>query len=294
MHWLLDPFNYEFMQNALAAGVLVGILCPVIGTYLIVQRMALLGDVIAHAVLPGLAIANFFRIELLLGAFVSGIVSTFVIAWIRSQSRITADAAMALIFSSFFSLGVMLLTVLDRRLDLEELLFGDILGVTLADVGRTAIIGLIVLACVKLFYKELLFFTFDRLGAEAVGLPVNAINLGLMAGVTLTIIAGMKIVGVILVIALMIGPAMAAYLLVRELHLMMMIGAGLGAVASIVGMYLSYYFDLPSGPSIALTVFGFFLMALLFSPTQGILTRSRRTVQPASSQPPSPDSETLP
>ncbi len=274
MNLLLDPLHYEFMRNALAAGVFVGILCPVVGTYLIVQRMALLGDVIAHAVLPGLAIANFLGVELLLGAFVSGILSTFVITWIRTQSRVKSDAAMALIFSSFFSLGVLLLTVLDRRLDLTALLFGDILSVTLADVGRTAAIVGIVLLFVKLFYKELLFFTFDRLGAEAVGLPVIAINFGMMAGVTLTILAGMKTVGVILVIALMIGPAINAYLLVKELHWMMVVGAGLGAITSVVGMYLSYYLDLPSGPSIALTVFSCFLLALLFSPTQGILTRS--------------------
>lgn len=275
MNLLLDPLHYEFMRNALAAGIFVGILCPVVGTYLIVQRMALLGDVIAHAVLPGLAIANFLGVELLLGAFVSGIFSTFVITWIRTQSRVKADAAMALIFSSFFSLGVLLLTVLDRRVDLEALLFGDILSVTLADVGRTAAIVGFVLLFVKLFYKELLFFTFDRLGAEAVGLPVTQINFGLMAGVTLTILAGMKTVGVILVIALMIGPAITAYLLVKELHWMMMVGAGLGAFTSVVGMYLSYYLDLPSGPSIALTVFSCFLLALLFSPTQGILTRPR-------------------
>lgn len=276
MDWLLDPFNYEFMQNALATGVLVGILCPVVGTYLIVQRMALLGDVIAHAVLPGLAIANFLGIELLIGAFISGIVSTFVITWIRSQSRVTVDAAMALTFSSFFGLGILLLTQLQSRVDLEGLLFGDILGVTRGDIWRTGLIAVFVLCLIKLFYKELLFFTFDRLGAEAVGLPVNALNLGLMAGVTLTILLGMRVVGVILVIALMVGPAITAYLLVKELHWMMIVGAALGAVASIVGMYTSYYLDLPSGPTIALTVFSFFLMALLFSPTQGILTRSRK------------------
>lgn len=120
-----------------------------------------------------------------------------------------------------------------------------------------------------------LFFTFDRLGAEAIGLPVNLINLGLMAGITLTIIAGMKTVGVILVISLMVGPAITAYLLVRELHLMMFWGAAIGAIASAIGMYASYYVDLPSGPAIALTVFALFITALLFSPSQGIVTRSR-------------------
>jgi manganese/iron transport system permease protein len=275
MDWLLDPLGYEFMRNALIAGVLVGVLCPVVGTYLIVQRMALLGDVIAHAVLPGLAIANFLGIDLLVGAFASGLISTFVINWIRAQSRVKVDAAMALTFSSFFGLGILLLTVLQSRIDLESLLFGDILSVTSGDITRTVFVTIGVLLLIKLFYKELLFFTFDRLGAEALGLPVTAINIGLMAAITLTIIVGMKTIGVILVIALMVGPAITAYLLVKELHLMMAVGAVLGAIASISGMYLSYHFDLPSGPTIALVVFGLFLVSLLFSPRQGLLTRPR-------------------
>lgn len=275
LDWLLEPLSYEFMRNALAAGLLVGVLCPVVGAYLVVQRMALLGDVIAHAVLPGLAIANFLGIEMLLGAFVFGMLSTFVISWIRAQSRVKIDAAMAVTFASFFALGITLLTVLESRLDLEELLFGDILSVSVADVWRTAGVAVFALILIKLFYKELLFYTFDRTGAEAVGLPVNLINLGLMAGITLTLIVGMRIVGVILVVALMVGPAITAYLLVKELHHMMVAGAGIGVFASITGMYLSYYLDLPSGPAIALTVFFLFSLALLFSPTQGILTRAK-------------------
>lgn len=272
--WLLEPLAYEFMRNALMAGVLIGILCPVVGTYLVVQRMALLGDVIAHAVLPGLAIANFLGIEMLLGAFAFGMLSTFVIAWIRAQTRVKIDAAMAVTFASFFALGVTLLTVLQSRLDLEELLFGDILSVSGSDVWRAAAVALIAVGLIKLFYKELLFYTFDRTGAEAVGLPAGLINLGLMAGFTLTLIVGMQIVGVILVVSLMVGPAITAYLLVQELNQMMIVGAGLGVAASLTGMYLSYYLDLPSGPAIALTVFGLFLLALLFSPSQGILTQA--------------------
>jgi manganese/iron transport system permease protein len=233
--------------------------------------MALLGDVIAHAILPGLAIAHFLRVDLLFGAFVSGIASTFVINWIRSQSRIKVDAAMALTFSSFFGLGILLLTVLDSRLDLKELLFGDILSVVVSDIWRTGTIALLVLLLIILFYKELLFFTFDKTGAEAVGLPVKLINFGLTAGITLTIIAGMKTVGVILVIALMIGPAITAYLLVKELHWMMILGGFLGIVATVLGLYISYFLDLPSGPAIAITIFALFCLALLFSPTQGVL-----------------------
>ncbi|MEM9003957.1 MAG: metal ABC transporter permease [Cyanobacteria bacterium P01_F01_bin.86] len=275
MAWLLDPFNYEFMRQALMAGVLMGILCPIVGTYLIVQRMALLGDVVAHAVLPGLAITNFLNIPLLVGAFISGMFGTFVTGWIRAQSKVKVDAAMAITFSSFFSLGIALLTSLRSRLDLEELLFGDILSIAPADVWEIGFVTLAVLIGVKVFYKELLFFTFDPLGAEAVGLPVVAINFGLMAAITLTIVASIEAVGVILVVALMVTPAAAAYLLTKELHWMMVVGAGLGVFSCMTGMYISYYINTPSGPEIALTLFACFLLALLFSPGQGILTRRR-------------------
>jgi manganese/iron transport system permease protein len=283
LHFLLEPLNYEFMRNAIAIGVLVGILCPVVGSYLIVQRMALLGDVIAHAVLPGLSISFFFGIDILIGAFGSGILGALLIAWIRSQTKIKADAAMALTFSSFFALGVTLITVLKNKLDLDSFLFGDILGVTALDIQRTALIAGLILLVVKLFYKELLFYTFDKTGAQAIGLPINTIYFGFMAAITLTIIASMQAVGVILVISLLVGPALTAYLLVKELHQMMIVGAILGAIASISGVYLSYYQNLPSGPAIVLVSSSLFLLALLFSPSQGILTRSTQ-VEPSTTQ----------
>ena len=239
LNWLIEPLSYEFMRNALAVGILIGILCPVVGTYLIVQRMALLGDVIAHGVLPGLAIAFFWGVDILIGAFISGIFSTFVIAWIRAQSRVKSDAAMALTFSSSFALGVTLITLLKKKLDLDSFLFGDILGVTISDVQRTAIITLIVLLLVKLFYKELLFYTFDKLGAQALGFPVNALHYGLMAAITVTIVASMQTVGVVLVSSLLVCPSITAYLLVKELHQVMGLGAILGVVGSLGGMYAS-------------------------------------------------------
>lgn len=276
MDGLIDPLTYDFMRQALVASVLVGILCPVVGTYLIVQRMAMLGDVVAHGVLPGVALAQVLRLPTLIGAFAMGLCSTVVITWIRRQSRIKADTAMAITFSTFFSLGITLLTVLQTPLSLEELLFGNILSITPQDLGQIALITGLVLVGVKAFYKELLFFTFDPLGAEALGLPVQAINLGLTAAITLAIIAGIKTVGVILVVALMVGPAATAYLLVKELHWMMIVGAIFGVLVGIIGMYGSYYLDVPSGPAIGLTVFVGFLLALLFSPRQGILTRNLR------------------
>lgn len=272
--WLIQPLSFEFMRQALVTAILLGILGAVVGTYLIVQRMGLLGDVIAHAVLPGLAIAFFFGIDIFLGAFVSGTTSTFVIAWIQSQSRVKVDVAMALVFSGFLALGITLITVLKSKLDLHQFLFGDILGVTTVDVWRTLAIAIVVLLSVKIFYKELLFYTFDPLGAQANGLPVNLIHFGLTAAVTLTIIASMQAVGVVLVVSLLIGPGITAYLLVKELHQMMVYGALIGVLSSVSGLYISYYLNVPSGASIVLVVTGLFLLSLLFSPSQGILTRS--------------------
>lgn len=270
---ILDPLSFEFMRNALLTAVLLGVLCSVVGSYLIVQRMGLLGDVIAHAVLPGLAIAFFFGMDIFIGAFISGTLSTFIIAWIQSQSRVKVDVAMALVFSGFLALGILLITVLRSKLDLHHFLFGDILGVTTSDVGRTLVITLVILSLVKIFYKELLFYTFDALGAQACGLPVSLIQLGLTAAITLTIIASMQAVGVVLVVSLLIGPGITAYLLVKELHEMMILGSVVGVISSVGGMYISYYLNVPSGAAIVLVVTSLFLIALLFSPSQGILTR---------------------
>jgi manganese/iron transport system permease protein len=271
---LIAPWHYEFMRHAIAVGLLVGILCPVVGSYLIVQRMALFGDVIAHCVLPGLSLSFFFGIDLTIGAFISGILGAGAISWIRSQARVKVDAAMALTFSSFFALGVLLISLLRNNIDLDSFLFGDILGVTMTDIYRTTIVTVLILATVWLFYKELLFYTFDRTGAMAMGLPVNTIHLGFMAAITLTIIASMQAVGVILVIALLVGPALTAYLLVKELHQMMFVGAIVGSIAAVSGVYISFYVKhVPSGPAIVLVSSSLFILALLFSPSQGILTR---------------------
>jgi ABC-type Mn2+/Zn2+ transport system permease subunit len=167
LDFLIDPWKYEFMRNAIVIGLLVGTLCPVIGSYLIVQKMALFGDVIAHSVLPGLSLSFFLGVDITIGAFISGILGAGTISWIRSQSRVKVDSAMALTFSSFFAVGVILISVLKNNIDLDSFLFGDILGTTTTDIYRTAIVTALILTAVWLSYKELLFYTFDRTGAEA-------------------------------------------------------------------------------------------------------------------------------
>lgn len=262
---LIEPLQSEFIRNAIGVSMMIGVLCPVVGTYLIVQRMALMGDVMAHCVLPGLSIAAFLGVDRSIGAFITSMLGSFFVSWVRSQSRVKVDSAMALTFSTFFAIGVTLITLLKNKLDLDRFLFGDILTVTLNDIYATAAIAMLVLAAIYLFYKELLYYTFDATGAEAVGLPTKWLNLGMMTGITLTIITSMQVVGVLLVIALLIGPALTAYLVTQELHHMMFLGSAIGIVSSLVGIYLSYYFNLPSGPAIVLVSSSLFMLAFLFT-----------------------------
>ncbi|MBD1849684.1 metal ABC transporter permease [Leptolyngbya sp. GB1-A1] len=273
---LLDPLQYGFMQRSLVVAIIVGVLCSVVGSYLVVRRMALLGDAISHSLLPGLAIAFIVGANLYLGAFVAALLSAVIISWIHTRSPIKEDAAMGIVFSAFFALGVTLITVVQKsnKIDLNHFLFGNILGVTQSEVRDTAIIAVLVLLAIVLFYKELLFFSFDPLGAQATGLPTNWFDTGLMILFALTVVASMKAVGVILVLSLLITPAATAYLLVPRLHQMMLVGGAIGTVSSLSGMYFSYYYNLPSGAAIVLVASVLFFLALLLSPSQGILVRA--------------------
>lgn len=278
LNWFYEPLQFAFMQRSLAVAIMVGIICSVVGSYLMVQRLALLGDAISHSVLPGLAIAFWLGVNIFVGAFIAGVLSTVLIAWIHRRSPIKEDAAMGIVFSAFFALGITLITTIqkDNKIDLNHFLFGNILGVTPGDVRDTAIIAVVVLLAVVLLYKELLFYSFDPLGAQASGLPTGWLNTGLMVLIALTVVASMKVVGVILVLALLITPGATAYLLVPRLHQVMVLGAGIGVVSSISGMYLSYYVNLPSGPAIVLVVSGFFALAFLLSPRHGLLSQRLR------------------
>ena len=277
MDWLLEPLQYAFMQRSLVVAILVGVICSVVGSYLMVQRLALLGDAISHSLLPGLAIAFVLGINIFIGAFIAGVISTVLISLIHTRSPVKEDAAMGIVFSAFFALGITLITAIqkDNKIDLNHFLFGNILGVNASEVRDTAIIAGLVLLSVALLYKELLFYSFDPLGAQANGLPTGLLNFGLMVLIALTVVASMKSVGVILVLSLLITPGATAYLLVPRFHQVMLLGGLIGVISSMSGMYLSYYYNLPSGPAIVLVVSGLFTLAFLFSPTSGLLTYAR-------------------
>jgi len=283
---LIEPLQYGFMQRSLMTAILVGIICAVVGSYLMVQRLALLGESVSHSVLPGVAIAFILGVDIFLGAFITGVISAVMIAWVRTRSPVKEDAAMGIIYSAFFSLGITLITIVQKnnKIDLLHFLFGNILGVTTRDVINTSVIAVIVVGAIALLYKELLFYTFDPEGAQASGLPINLLDFGLIILMSLTIVASLTTVGLALVVALLITPGATAYLLVKRLHQMMILGAVIGVLASISGMYLSYYFNIPSGPAIVMVAFGFFMLAFLFSPTHGVLTHPSRGPGLAQSQ----------
>ncbi|MEM9770090.1 MAG: metal ABC transporter permease [Cyanobacteria bacterium P01_D01_bin.73] len=269
MEWLWEPWGYEFFVNALVTGWIIGVLCPVVGTFLVVLRLSLLGDAIAHAVIPGVAIANSLGWDLTIGAFGAGMTSACVASWLERQGRVRADSAVALSFASFFSLGIILISLFKTRVDLEGLLFGDVLSVTYWDMGQAAIATVVILTLLVLHYKEILFFTFDPVGAAAAGLPTEILQYALMAAVTLAVVAAMKIAGTILVVALLVGPAVTASLWVRSLGRTLALAACFGVIGCTVGIHLSYYFDLPSGPAIALTLFAQFFLSWLATTRPG-------------------------
>nr|WDA98838.1 manganese transport system membrane protein [Sciadococcus taiwanensis] len=263
---LVEPLYYTFMQRSLLIAILVGLLCSIVGSYLMVQRLALLGDAISHAVMPGLAIAFSLEVPIIIGALFAGVLSTILISWICNNFPIKEDTAIGIVFASFFAFGIILITSIQKnnKIDLNHFLFGNILGVTFEDVVITSLICAIVLFSIILIYKELLFYTFDYLGANVIGLPVKQLNFFLMVLVALTIIASMKAVGVVLVLALLVIPSACASLLVYKLHYIMTCASAIGIFSSITGMYISYFFNLPSGPAIVIVASLIFSFVLLY------------------------------
>nr|UNJ16446.1 manganese transport system membrane protein [Boldiaceae sp.] len=275
---LIEPLQYTFMQRSLLVAILIGLLCSIVGTYLMVQRLALLGDAISHSVMPGLAIAFSLRIPIIIGALGAAILSTIIIAWIKNEYPLKEDTAIGIVFASFFALGITFISIIqkDNKIDLNHFLFGNILGVSTEDVINTSIIFTVVLIMIISLYKELLFFTFDMLGAQVIGLPVQRLNFSLMVLVALTTVASMKAVGVVLVLALLIIPSATAYLIVKQLHQIMTLGGGIGIISSITGMYISYYYNIPSGPAIVLVATAIFIIALAHYKLQYIINNNNK------------------
>jgi manganese/iron transport system permease protein len=271
-----EPFQYAFMQRALLTAILVGAVCGVLSCIVILKRWSLLGDAISHAVLPGVAIAYLLGWPFFTGAFITGALTSLGIGFIERHSRIKADAAMGLMFTAAFAAGIVIISQIATSTHLMHILFGNVLGVQYPALVLTLVAALVALVAVALFYKELLLYAFDPVQARALGLPVGAIHYGLILLLTLTIVASLETVGIILVVAMLITPGVTAYLLVNNLPAMMALGAAFGVLSAVVGLYFSFLFNVASGGAIVLVATGFFLIAFLFAPQHGLLQRSLR------------------
>jgi len=269
--WLAEPFTYSFMLRGLLAGLLAGAACAVLSAYIVWRGMSFVGDAMAHAILPGIVLAFMQGVSLFVGALVSALLAALGIAAISRRGQLKEDTAIGVMFTGFFALGILLLSAINSYQDLTHILFGDILGVSRADLLGMLVVTVIVVAAVAAFYKELLATSFDAAHAVAIGLSPDRVRLGLLALLALVIVTAVQTVGVVLVLALLVTPAATASLLARRLPLIMALGALFAMLAAVLGLYASYYANVASGAAIVLALTGFFVLAFLFSPQRGLL-----------------------
>lgn len=263
----------QFFQHALVAALLIGALCGVVGTYVVLRGFAFIGDALAHASFPGVAVAYIAGTNILGGALVAGLLTALLIGFLARHRRVSHDTAIGVLFAGAFALGVMLISrIRSYRKDLASLLFGNLLGVSRTDLIIIVVIGVIVLALVALFYRELLLSAFDPTYAASLGYPTGLLDLLLLGLLTLTIVVGLQAVGNVLVVAMIVTPSAAARLLTDRVPTMMALGALIGAISGAVGLFASYPLDLAPGATIVMTATLLFFLAVLFSPRQGYVT----------------------
>ncbi len=272
--WLVTPMTYSFMQRGVLASIIVGVLCAVVGCYVVLRSMAFLGDAMAHAILPGVAIAYLLKGELLFGALAAAVIVALAIGLLTRQGALKEDTAIGILFAGALALGVALIsTIKTYAVDLSHILFGNVLGVSENDLILTGILAIIVLATIGLLFKEFLVISFDPVLAATLRLPTELLRNVLLILLALTIVVSMQTVGVGLVAAMLVTPAATAYLLTRRLAPMMLIAAAIGGFASVAGLYASFYINVASGAAVVLIATIIFLFAFLFAPKRGVVWR---------------------
>lgn len=269
MEFFVDLINYPHLARAALTAVVIGLVSGVIGSLIILRGLSLMGDAISHAVMPGIAISFFFGANIFLGALISGLLAAAGIGFVNSNSRIKRDTSIGIVFTAFLAAGVILLARTESSVSLQSILFGDVLATSPSQMWQSITIAVVVTALVVLFYKYLQITTMDPQLATAYGFPTKFINYAVLIALAVVTVSAVQTVGVILVVALLVTPAATAYLLAKKFSTMMILAAGFGMIASIAGMHLSYTFEFQSGPAIVLVAFGLFVLAFLFSPTQG-------------------------
>ncbi|HSM58812.1 MAG TPA: metal ABC transporter permease [Candidatus Sulfomarinibacteraceae bacterium] len=272
--WLAAPLSYNFMVRALLAAVMVGLVCSILGTYVVLRGMAFLGDALAHTILPGVVVAFLLGWPLAVGALIMGVLTALGIGALSSQGMLKEDTAIGIIFAASFALGVALLSgVGNYTVDLAHFLFGNLLGVSQADLWLILGLGAVVLLLVALFYKEFLVISFDMTLARTLRLPTTFLRYLLLILITITIVVALQVVGIALILAILVTPAAAASLLTRRLPSMMAVSALIGVLSGVSGLYISYYLNIASGPAVVLAATAIFAVVFLFAPGRGLVWR---------------------
>lgn len=266
-------YEFHFLQNALVTAVVIGVVSGAVGCFIILRGMSLMGDAISHAVLPGVAISYILGINFFVGAIIFGLLSSIIITFIKNNSIIKGDTAIGITFSSFLALGVILIGIANSSTDLFHIFFGNILAVQDIDKWLTIGVSIAVLVVIVLFFKELLITSFDPLMAKATGMKVNFYHYLLMVLLTLVSVTAMQSVGTILIVAMLITPAATAYLYTNSLRKMIILSSSLGAVSSVLGLFIGYSFNIAVGSSIVITSAIIFAISFLVSPKQNFIKK---------------------
>lgn len=265
--------HYNFLQSALMAAIMVGIMSGIIGSFIILRGMSLMGDALSHSVLPGVAVAYMLGINIMIGATVFGVVAAVLIGFVASHSKLKNDTSIGVVFSAFFALGFILISMAQSSTNLHHILFGNVLAVSDSDLIETFIVLAVVIIFVMLFFKELQITSFDNTFAKSYGLNTSVIHYGLMIVLTLVTVSALQTVGIILVVAMLITPAATAFLWTNRLVNMLFLSSGFGAVSSFIGLYLSYTMNWASGPAIVMVAAIIFLISFVVAPKQGFLAK---------------------
>ena len=260
---VLQPLGYAFFLRALVASTVVGLVCAVVGSYMVLRGLAFMGDALSHSAFPGVVAAYLLKGPFYLGAAIAAVGTALAIGWVTRRGRLRSDTTIGVLFAGMFALGVFLFSRIPNYVgDLFGFLFGEILGIGDADLVALTALAIIVLVVVAVFWKELLYSTFDPLGAAAAGLPVARLDYVLLAVIALTIVVSLQAVGIILVVAMLVTPAAIGQLLATSFGRLVAIAIAVGVVSPIAGLYLSYWLDAATGATIVLVETGLFILAL--------------------------------
>lgn len=258
-------FTYQFLNRALITSIIVGIVCGTVGSLIVLRGLSLMGDAMSHAVLPGVALSFLFGIPMFVGALITGMIASIFIGYITSSSKTKPDAAIGISFTAFLASGIIIISLINTTTDLYHILFGNLLAITNSAFLTTIVIGSIVLILIIIFYRPLMISTFDPTFSRMSGLNTTLLHYFVLLLLSLVTVASIQTVGIILVVALLITPASTAFLISKKLYSMMIIASLISVISSIVGLYYSYIYNIPSGATIVLCTFVIYIITLFFT-----------------------------